>query len=225
MTRFLTGCTEHTTVLHPSESQTVKLVKPNKAQAAHYNVRLGLAYLKVGDMRRAHYKLNKAIELDPGSAEAHYAFAYYSEQLGEVQQARQEYLIALRLAPNDPKVLNNYGTFLCKQGDLKESIHYLLAAAEQRDYLDRSGSYENAGLCAVKMSDLKRAEDYFRRALQLSPHSDRILWELIKISDKQGQDQQTLLLLKRYLLARPHDHNARSLLDKLQARLVQSNQS
>ncbi|PRP61295.1 type IV pilus biogenesis/stability protein PilW, partial [Bacillus halotolerans] len=115
----LMSCTQQTTVLHQSESlYGVSTVKPDKSQAAHYNVQLGLAYLKAGDFRRAQYKLSKAIKLDPHHAEVHYAFAYYLETVGEFEKAQQEYLTALNIAPDDPKVLNNYGAFLCRQGQV-----------------------------------------------------------------------------------------------------------
>ncbi|QGP55284.1 tetratricopeptide repeat protein [Piscirickettsia salmonis] len=215
----LMSCTQQTTVLHQSESlYGMSTVKPDKSQAAHYNVQLGLAYLKAEDFRRAQYKLSKAIKLDPHRAEVHYAFAYYLETVGEFEKAQQEYLTALNIAPDDPKVLNNYGAFLCRQGQVDKSLRYLLAAAEHVEYLDRAGSYENAGLCALKIDELKYAQHYLTQALQLAPHNDRVRWALIKISNQQGQDQQTLVLLKHYLLAQPDNRNAQRLLQQLQVK-------
>lgn len=221
----LTAFTQRTVVLDSSEQQAIKAPKVNVSEAVHYNVQLGLAYLKAGDVRRAHYKLSKAIKLDANSAEAHYAFAFYSETLGQMEKAQQEYLAALKIAPNDPHVLNNYGTFLCKQGKMAESIPYLLAAAKQADYVNRADSYENAGLCAQKLGDLAHAEHYFQQASQLDPHNTQVLWDLINLSYQQEQNTKTLVLLKRYLLIDPENHKANILLQQLQAKLAKHHQS
>ena len=110
---------------------------------------MGLGYLKQGDRPRAKKKLLTALEQEPTSPDVNSAIAYYFEQTKELKQAEKYYLKALSLAGNSGAQLNNYGTFLCRQGDYKKAENYFLKAVKDVQYVNTAGAYENAGLCAL----------------------------------------------------------------------------
>ena len=62
---------------------------------------LGHASAKAGDFARAEAALERAVELDPFSAQAHRSLGWFHATLGRPARARPHLEAALRLQPND----------------------------------------------------------------------------------------------------------------------------
>lgn len=153
----------------------------NRSKAASYNVQLGLGYLKQGDRPRAKSKLLKALKQEPSSADVNAAIAYYFEKTHEYNEANKYYLKAIALSLNAGSQLNNYGAFLCRQKNYQLAEHYFLKAVKDMQYLNTSGAYENAGLCALEIPDFHKAKLYFTMALNQDPSRRESLNELAKL--------------------------------------------
>ena len=166
--------------------------KVSMKQAAQDNVALGIQYMKAGNRNAAMEKVQKAISEDPDSANAYTAEALIYNADGEPDKARDAYKTAMRKAPDDPEIKNNYAIFLCQHGQAKESIDYFITAANNPRYSTPDGAYANAGLCATLIPDLALAEQYFRKALVMNPNMPEPLFQLAEISYNQ----------KKYLSAR-----------------------
>lgn len=179
-----------------SEQQILK--KPDLTKAAAYNVQLGLGYLKQGDRPRAKKKLLTALEQEPKSVDANSAMAYYFEQTSEPLQAKTFYLKALSLAGNAGAQLNNYGAFLCRQGDYKQAEFYFLKAAADLRYVHTAGAYENAGLCALSVNQVEQAKPYFIKALNQDPSRKVSFYELVKIETKSGHNASAYALIQNH---------------------------
>jgi type IV pilus assembly protein PilF len=189
---FLQAC-EHAKI---DEEQNHK--KTDLSKAASYNIQLGLGYLKQGDRPRAKKKLLTAMEQEPISPDANAAMAYYFEQTSEFDQAKKYYLKAISLSSNGGAQLNNYGTFLCRQGEYKKAEAYFLNAVKDTNYIHTSGAYENAGLCALAIPDNNKAKLYFTNALNQDPSRKESLFELAKLESKEGHDAEALELLQKH---------------------------
>lgn len=163
-----------------------------KEEAAALNTQLGMGYLKQGDRARAKRKLLYALELAPKSASANAAMAYFMEQSGDNSKADGYYQKALSYSGNSGAQLNNYGTYLCRQGKYQEAEQYFLKAVKDTNYLNTSGAYENAGLCAQAIPDYAKAKMYFKKALEQDPERKQSLYELIAIAKKE-QDTKGVL--------------------------------
>lgn len=172
--------------------------KVDHAQAASYNIQLGIAYLKQGNVSRAKKKLLLALKQAPHSPDAHASMAYFLEKTGSVHEASAYYLKALSLSANQGKQLNNYGAYLCRQGDYQKAIAYFLKASSDPQYLHVAGAYENAGLCALQIPDKIKAADYFKQALAHDPKRKQSLLQLVEIDKSQKQFKETLSLLQKY---------------------------
>ena len=94
--------------------------------------------------------------------------------------------------------MNNYGTFLCRQGEYKKAETYFLNAIKDVNYIHTAGAYENAGLCALEVPDLAKAKLYFTSALNQDPSRKESLYELAKIESKEGHDAEALALLQKH---------------------------
>ncbi len=150
--------------------------------AANANIQLGMNYLTTNQPQMAQQKLLAAIRIAPDYAPSWYTMAYYLEVTGQLAQANNDYLIAIRLAPKSGDSLNNYGTFLCHTGKAKASLLYFIKAAQDPDYLDSAGAFENAGLCAELIPDNTLAIKYFKVALQRDPNLVRSEVQLRKLT-------------------------------------------
>jgi len=172
--------------------------KPDLSKAAVFNMQLGLGYLRQGDRPRAKKKLLTALEQEPQSPEINAALAYYLEQTKEAEQARTYYLKAIALSGNSGAQLNNYGTFLCRQGDYKLAETYFMKAVNDPQYLHTAGAYENAGLCVLAIPDEEKAVLYFNKALNQDPSKRESLYELCRLEIKKGHSQSALDLLQQH---------------------------
>lgn len=189
---MLQGC-QHTDEITQTESK-----KPDLSKAAAYNMQLGLGYLKQGDRPRAKKKLLLAMEQEPNSADVNAAMAYYFEKTNEIPEAKKYYLKAISLSSSSGAQLNNYGTFLCRQGDYKKAETYFLRAVKDMKYVNTSAAYENAGLCALAIPDNDKAKLYFKSALDNDPSRKESLFELVKLESKSGNDTGAYQLLQQH---------------------------
>lgn len=183
----------------PKQSMNPSKPKTNRyARASHINVQLGLGYLQKGQTARAKNKLLLALKQSPKSAEANDAMAYFLEATDEKKEADKYYRRAIKLSRGNGAPLNNYGTFLCRQGKYKQADHYFRLAIQDTDYVNLADAYENAGLCALQVPNYKLAERYFRKAVAKDPERPNSLLELAEISYRKQQNKRAERYLKRY---------------------------
>lgn len=166
--------------------------------AAEINTRLGLAYLQQGNAELALEKLNKALEQDPKSATAHHYLAETYRQTGQYEEAHDHFKKALALASKDGAIHNNYGVFLCEMREFAAADRAFLHATKLRNYASPSDAYENAGLCALREPDIKRAEERFRAALKLKAKRPVSLYQLAELSLTQKNYLEARAFLQRY---------------------------
>lgn len=192
----LSGCVTETHSV--TKNSPVVNSEMNNQEAARTRISLALEYLKAGNNTQAKFNLERAAKFAPDLPEAHYTLAYYFEQVKEYQQAKEAYKTALKLVPNDPNTLNNYGTFLCRIGEYDEATTQLLKAIDTRGYLRVSQSYENLALCAVKQDKFELALDYLNSAVQHDGQSQSALIALAGLYYAKSDLHQALRVLERY---------------------------
>ncbi len=159
---------------------------------------MGAAYLAEGHPRIAIKELKKALELDPDNAEAHGTIAVLYEELKMFDKARKHYVSALKLQPDDPRMVNNFGRFLCEQGEHGKGLKLLARAADDRLYGNRWIPMVNAGECALAVGDLVQAETWLRQALDLNPNSPNALAAMARLKARQGKYLSARAFLQRY---------------------------
>jgi type IV pilus assembly protein PilF len=174
-------------------------------RAAATNVQLGIEYMRDGNMEVAMNKLEKAIDQDPDLPAAYDALAVLYERLGEDELARKNFKKALKLNPDNSRTHNNYGNFLCLQGDYIEAEEHFNAAASNPLYEQIPGALTNAGICANRVPDPEKAEDYFRRALEYDPQYTPALQLMAKTRFEQGNYMGARGYLQRYEAIAPYN--------------------
>ena len=151
--------------------------KPNfdREQAAKARLSLALSYLNKQSYEQAKKNLDKALHLAPELAQVHYTRAYYFESLTLWAEAESAYLTALKLTPEDPNVMHNYGAFLCKLARFNEGEQYLLLAVNSQEYSQPGNSLLNLAYCNLARQHFSAALTYVVQARKYQPVSAEIL--------------------------------------------------
>lgn len=189
---------------------------------AKINCQLGLAYLQSNNIPRAKQKLLLAISQAPTAPEPLYSMAYFLEVTGDKTQAGVYYSKAVKVAPKRGDAQNNYGTYLCRNGQYAASIKYFLAAAKNPDYLDVGDAYENAGLCALKIPDNQHAIQYFSQALMRDPSRKTSLYEIAEAYYQSGNYREARIGLNHFLEASPPTAESLALSVQIDKKLCQN---
>lgn len=177
--------------------------KVSSDDAARFNVQLGMNYMRRGDLEEAREKLERAVEQDSSLPSAHAALGILYERVGDTARAGDHLLRATRLAPEDPNMLNSYGGFLCRQGRREDGIRYFETAANNAYYKTPEVALTNAGVCARRIPDLKQAEAYLRRALEMNRTYGEALLQMADLSLETGEPLQARAFVQRYEAVAP----------------------
>ena len=174
-------------LLTACSSSSAKRQTEKAHEAAVYNVQLGLEYMNQGDLERAKDKLDRALTQDPSNPDVHSARATLYSRLKQKDKADEEFRTALRLAPHDPRMVNNYAVYLCENGRNDEGVKRFLEAARNPLYPTPEAAYTNAGVClrAAKRDDEARVN--FSHALQLKPNFAEAQFQLANLQFEHGE--------------------------------------
>lgn len=121
----------------------------NKQQAAKARVELALGYLQQEDFVQAKLNLDKAFEHDERYYLVHSALAHFYQLQGDTEKAKQAYLQSIKLDDKQGDVYNNFGAFLCGQGEFEQAYSQFNAALAAPNYYHQADTYENIALCAL----------------------------------------------------------------------------
>jgi type IV pilus assembly protein PilF len=159
----------------------------NQREAAADNTQLGIQYMNQGDLNLAKMKLDRALDEDPSNASVHSARAMLFDRMNQPSKADEEFRTALKLAPHDPEVINNYAVYLCQNGRTDEGVKRFLEAAHNALYRTPQAAYTNAGVClrAARRDDEARTD--FNAAIQLRPNYAEAIFQLAALDFDHGQ--------------------------------------
>ena len=170
----------------------------NRDDMAATRVSLGLGYLKMGNMPQAKQNLEKAKNFAPDMVQVYTAFAHYYETVGEHQLTVESYEKALSIKSDDADTLNNYGVYLCRQGEIEAAEKQLLKAIAVPSYILVAKSYENLSSCFLQEDDFVKAEIYLNKAILHSPSSSTTLFQMVQLQYAMGDYKQAKHFQQRF---------------------------
>lgn len=177
---------------------------------AEINTQLGVEYMKTRNYETALKKLQKAVAADPNFPRAYDVLGLLYARLGEEEKAAGSFERALDLAPSDASILNNYGQFLCRQGDAERAQQLFAKAVQDPLYRTPDVAYTNAGICALEQQkDKSAAEEFLRQALAKNAEMPVALLQLTKLNYEQDKYLAARGYLERY--GQVAQHNSQSL--------------
>jgi type IV pilus assembly protein PilF len=171
----------------------------DERRRARIRLELAAGYYQQGNYNVALEELRVALQLDPAYPAAFGILGLIYMDLGDKPKADESFQRALRLAPRDADLNNNYGWYLCQTGRPKESIRFFNQALEDRLYTTPAKPLHNAGICSLRAQDLTSAEAYFRRAFQVEPGNAVTNYQLALLNLNRDQFDQARFYAKRLL--------------------------
>ena len=164
----LGGCAGSASKGSTEELKTASDQTPAEKRAG-IRLQLAVGYFQDGKLEVALDEVKQAIAINPEFADAYGVRALIYSQMGEVHLADENFQHALKLAPRNPELANNYGSFLCQHERGAQGMPYFESALKNPTYQSPVKALLNAGSCSLKMKNLAAAERYLLDALRYEP--------------------------------------------------------
>jgi type IV pilus assembly protein PilF len=190
--------------------------------SARNSMALAEQRLQDGDLVAAEKYARTALTAEPQLAGANTMLAIVLEAQDRSAEAGGYYQRAAELAPTDGGALNNYGTWLCMNGQAKESLGWFDRALQDPNYATPAAATANAGRCALDAGDPVRAERDLRQAIALDPTNAVALEALARQQLRAGNYMQARAFSERRLSAAPASADALLLASQIEEKLGDS---
>ncbi|HDS1826082.1 TPA: type IV pilus biogenesis/stability protein PilW [Stenotrophomonas maltophilia] len=217
------GCKSHPKAkLGPSQAPVYSVGDPESVRReVRWRDLLTLATrdMQVGNLDAAERKVREALKLAPEAPDALVLQAGIDDRRGRTRQAGENFRKAAELAPQRGDVLNNYGAWLCQQGQPSESLAWFDRALQAPGYATPGEAQANAGSCALDAGQLERAERDLRAALVAAPANPVALESMAQLSFRQGRYMEARAFAERRIAAAPATRSVLQLASQIEARL------
>jgi len=170
---------------------------------AQIRLELATGYYQQGNYNQALEELRSSLSIDPTNAQAYGLLGLVYMDLGDRQRAEESFQRALRIAPEDSELLNNYGWYLCQTDRPRESIAQFQAALKNPLYATPARPLHNAGICSMRAGDATGAEAYFQRSFQIDPRNPVAMYHLGELYLKRGDLERARFMSQRLLQSYP----------------------
>ncbi|MCO6427870.1 type IV pilus biogenesis/stability protein PilW [Nitrosomonas communis] len=174
-------------------------------QSAKIHAELAGQYYRRGQYRVAIEEAEIALRSSPEYAPAYNVLGLVYMDLRENERARGNFEHALRIAPNDSDVHNNFGWFLCQRQpeQMELAVDHFMSALRDPLYEMPEKTYSNAGICVLKRNEFERAYAFFQKALVIRPHYPLAVLGLIEIDFKRGDLRAAKANITSYMQTYP----------------------
>ncbi len=183
-----------------------------KALGARLN--LAVVYRESERFEEAEEQLNKALLIKDHPRVRTNLASIYSRR-GEKEKAKQQYEIAMRIAPNDPEPVLGMGLLAAEAGDTLKALEYYRRASAMDPHF--IGVYSNIGAIYLEQGKLQEAEAEYRKALTYDPFFPDTYFNLAYVLTKQGKTDEAIAAYERTISLEPKAYDAYALLAQLYA--------
>lgn len=190
-------------------------------QSAKIHTELAAEYFYRGQLDIAIEEVNEALRAQSNYAPAYSVMGLINMSLNENNKALSNFERAIRLAPRNSEILNNYGWFLCQRYPerMDQAIDHFMAAAKDPLYATPERSYGNAGVCEIKRQKYAEAQMFFQRALLIQPDFSPAVIGMIEVDFQRGNLTDAKSKLIRFLQNNPSTPESLLLAIKLEQAL------
>lgn len=156
----------HKGLLDEAEADLEEAVKL-RPKSAPAHAALAVLHDVRGDSEKGAKHHAKAVELEPGNSGYLNDLALSLQVRGKTRDAISVYQRALRAAPDDRRIRNNFGFALARAGEFSRAAHQFALAGTPAQAKNNLGyAYELAG-------NLPQAFEQYREAVRLDPKLER----------------------------------------------------
>lgn len=176
---------------------TAPLEQAESSKRAAIRLQLAIGYYEQSQLEVALNEIKQALAADPNFADAYSVRALIYMAMGETRLADESFQQALRLSPSNPDFLNNYGWFLCQNGQEAKAIVNFETALQNRAYQSPGKALANAGMCSLRLNDIDAAERYLLRAFQYEPGNPLVNLNLAEIYYRRSNNERARFYTNR----------------------------
>ena len=168
-----------------ADLQVLLKIDPDNA-TGHY--RLGQALFMQKQYRDGYNEFVAARKLNKNLPDPYVAAALMYDQLDQQNEAQQAFDRALKADNSDAATLTAYAQWLIKQGSVEKAESILATAREANP--EALNIWILSGVAARMNKKMKPAEDYFTKALGISPANGDTLNQLALLLIEQGDQSK-----------------------------------
>ena len=202
---LLAGCasTKSDKPSFPSRYESPKEAKrpeptPDLERIALLNLQLASAYYANGQFETAYGVIARAHAAEPQNAQVLTLRALIEAELRDDVQAQQSFQKALNLAPQDPDIRHNWGVYLCKKGQVAESIEQFKLALAVPTYQRQPNTLSAMGDCLARMGRDSEALQNYSAALRMNPYTAQAMLGMAELHHRRGEFRQAQAQLTEY---------------------------
>jgi type IV pilus assembly protein PilF len=167
--------------------------------AAKTNVQLGVAYLQQGNYPLAKEKLERSLGQNPKDPDVHTSLGLLYDRVNEPKLADKHFREALRLAPTNPDISNNYAIYLCRNGRAVEGVERFSAVAANKYYRTPEVALSNAGVCLKDAKRFDEAQAMFLKSIKAKPNYNEATVQLANLYLERNQLAEARKVVDTYL--------------------------
>ncbi len=132
---------------------------------------IGDNYLSLREFDKAVKALDRAVEINPVSANAHYLLGFTYSAVSDWDESIGELEMADELEPNHPEILRCLGWSIFHSGRKRQGLVIL----ERASYMAQDDSLIlcDLGVCYLNDRQFEKAEDIFMAVLNIEPENDK----------------------------------------------------
>lgn len=214
---LLAGCSqlERLTIIRPSAHiRSTTQVAPTydvsgrrgqRTDDAYQLMASATDYFQRGEYDQSERLLQQALHIPSAAADANTMLGMIADVRGQAAKAGKYYEAATVAAPNGAAYANNYGKWLCANGQPAKSLAWFERALGNPAYTTPVASLSNAGECAQRSGQTDRAERYWRAALGMDPKALPALAGMAQLEFDRGNYLDARAFSERWLALAPSD--------------------
>ncbi len=168
---------------------------------AEVHLQLAVGYYSRGQFDTAQEEVRKALLIDSNNVDTYNVQGLIYMSQAQPKLAESTFQRALRISPDNPEVLNNYGWFMCQSGRERDALAQFSKILQNRAYPNQARVLNNAGICSLRINDLTGAEAYFTQAFEMDPGNPAINTNLANIHYHRNQLPRAQFYINRALKA------------------------
>lgn len=167
----------------------------NVGAAEH--IRRGVQLEAAGQTERAIAEHERALEINPGLAQAHINLIRLYGSLGRVDMAQRHYRAAVEINPDLAESHYNFGVLLAGQGKFQEAAQAFRRSLEINPHY--AEAHHNYGAMLEREGRLEDAARHYRAAIENRPDYRLAHFHLGRILVHQGQTAEAIQHLRQTL--------------------------
>ncbi|MFT6201365.1 MAG: type IV pilus assembly protein PilF [Granulosicoccus sp.] len=161
-------------------TSTGKAPPPDPERAFNAHLNLGLTYLQKDNREASRRHFEKALSLQPDSADVHNGLGMLYQLTGEADLAEESFLRALKEDANFSQGNVSYGRFLFEQARYEESYNFFEKATRDVSFEQRAIALTYLGQTALKLNRKLKAKALFEQSTNIN---NKLALPLIELSE------------------------------------------